>query len=116
MFSIQNKVIAITGASSGIGRALAADAIGRGAKVAVCARNQEKLQQAFAGLPQDNILLVAADVSKEEDCKAFVEKIQQKWGRVDVLVNNAGITMRALFEDVDINMHCHPSGRIKVWL
>lgn len=102
MFSIKDKVVAITGASSGIGKALAADALVRGAKVAVCARNLEKLQQAFEGLPKENILLLAADVSKEEDCKSFVENILAKWGRVDVLINNAGITMRALFEDVNI--------------
>lgn len=104
MFSIKDKIVAITGASSGIGKALAAEALGRGAKVAVCARNFNKLQEAFATYDSEHILMVTADVSKESDCKAFVDAIIAKWGRVDVLLNNAGISMRALFEEVDISV------------
>ncbi|MNU30212.1 putative oxidoreductase SadH [compost metagenome] len=100
--NLNHKVVAITGASSGIGKALAMDALSRGAQVAVCARNLEKLQQSY---PQnENILLVQADVSKEEDCFAFIDAVIAKWGKVDVLINNAGNSMRALFEELDIKV------------
>ncbi|RYD57830.1 MAG: SDR family oxidoreductase [Sphingobacteriales bacterium] len=103
MYSLKDKVVAITGASSGIGHALAIESLNRGAKVAVCARNLEKLKAAF---PQhnENILFAAADVGREHDCEQFIESIIGKWGRVDVLLNNAGITMRALFEDADLSV------------
>lgn len=100
--NFKNKVVAITGASSGIGKALALDALQRGAKVAVCARSLEKLQSIFA--PHDNLLLVQADVSKKEDCFAFIAAVEQQWSAVDVLINNAGNSMRALFADVDLKV------------
>lgn len=103
MYSLKDKVVAITGASSGIGKALAADALSRGAKIAVCARNEAKLKEAI-GIDNPNVLYVAADVSKEADCQRFIETTLQKWGRVDVLVNNAGISMRALFEHADLQV------------
>lgn len=101
MYSLKDKVVAITGASSGIGKALGEVVLKHGAKLAVCARNLKKLQDAFP-TPSDNVLLVQADVSKEADCKQFIEAAVNKWGRVDVLINNAGITMRALFEHADL--------------
>lgn len=97
-----DKVVAITGASSGIGKALALDALSRGAFVAVCARNLAKLQNIFE--PNERLLLVQADVSIEEDCNKFIEETIAKWGRVDVLINNAGSSMRALFEDLDLKV------------
>ena len=104
MFSINDKIVVITGASSGIGFALAESALKQGAKIAVCARNREKLAAAFADADQERVLIVGVDVSKEVDCKLFIENVLAKWGRIDVLVNNAGITMRALFEDVDLRV------------
>eukprot|EP01136_Pigoraptor_vietnamica_P032955 Opistho-1_new@95385 len=103
MYSLKDKVVAITGASSGIGKALATDALNRGAKIAVCARNEAKLREAI-GIDSPNVLYVAADVSKEADCQRFIEATLQKWGRVDVLINNAGISMRALFEHADLQV------------
>lgn len=97
MAFLQDKVVVITGGSSGIGKALAAAAGAQGARVAVCARNIAKLNEVFA--PSDRLLCVQADVSKEVDCNTFIDAVVQKWGRVDVLINNAGISMRALFED-----------------
>jgi len=102
MLSFSNKVIVITGASSGIGKALADAALRRNAMVAVCARNIEKLQQIFAA--EERVFCFRADVSKEEDCKNFIQAVLEKWGRVDVLINNAGISMRALFEDADLSV------------
>ena len=104
MYSFQEKIVLITGASSGIGRALALAALGKGAKVAVCGRNQHTLEEAFANVPPENILKVVADVSNEADCARFVQSAIDKWGRVDALINNAGISMRALFEFTDLKV------------
>lgn len=102
MNSFSQKVVLITGASSGIGLALAKGALRQGAFVAACARNKEKLQTSLG--THENLLLLAADVSKEDDCKAFIEAAAAKWGRVDVLINNAGMSMRALFEEVKLDV------------
>jgi short-subunit dehydrogenase len=102
MSSLSNKVVVITGGSSGIGKALADAALARGAKVAVCGRNLEKLQQQFA--PSNDLYCFKADVSKETDCKSFIESVKERWGGIDVLINNAGISMRALFEDLDLSV------------
>ena len=100
MSLLNNKIVVITGGSSGIGKALVTDALARGAKVATCARNPEKI-----GIPaSDKLFCFKADVSKEQDCKAFIAAVTDKWGGVDVLINNAGISMRALFEDADLSV------------
>ncbi len=103
MSSFANKVIVITGGSSGIGKALAEDALKQGARVAVCGRNADKLKAILGGL-NDKLLCVKADVSAEADCKHFIEVVLAKWGSIDVLINNAGISMRALFEEADISV------------
>ena len=100
MGSLANKIIVITGGSSGIGKALVEIALARGARVAVCARNLDKLVALFP--ESEKLLCVKADVSKEADCHVFIEDVLNKWGGVDVLINNAGISMRALFADVDL--------------
>jgi len=100
MRQLKDKVVVITGGSSGIGKALVAATLEHGAKVAVCARNLEKLNGLF--VPSDDLFCFKADVSNEQDCKAFIAAVIQRWGGVDVLINNAGISMRALFEDVDL--------------
>jgi len=102
MESFRDKVVVITGASSGIGKAMALDAGNRGAKVAVCARSIDKLQQELGAA--GDILCFRADVGREEDCRAFIGAVMEKWGRVDVLINNAGISMRALFEDTELSV------------
>lgn len=103
MYSLKDKVVVITGASSGIGKALAIDALNRGAKIAVCARNEAKLREAI-GIENTNILYAAVDVSREADCQQFIAATLQKWGKIDVLINNAGISMRALFEYADLQV------------
>ncbi|MBA3829566.1 MAG: SDR family oxidoreductase [Taibaiella sp.] len=104
MSLLKDKVIVITGASSGIGKALAIQAMLLGAKVAVCARNSEKLEAAFKDSLKTGLIIFQADVSKEADCKAFIDHTILQWGRIDVLINNAGISMRALFEDTDLSV------------
>ncbi|MEI8279870.1 MAG: SDR family oxidoreductase [Bacteroidota bacterium] len=104
MLNFDNKIVVITGASSGIGAALAMGALKNGAKVAVCARSMDKLTLAYKEISNDKILLYKADVSKEADCASFIKAVEEKWGRVDVLINNAGISMRALFEEVNLSV------------
>ncbi|WP_092105761.1 SDR family oxidoreductase [Pontibacter chinhatensis] len=103
---MRDKVVLITGGTSGIGKALAF-AFGReGAKVAISGRNQQNLDQTSQELSAAGIdnLAVNADVSVEEQCQRMVQETVQKYGRLDVLINNAGISMRALFEDLDLDV------------
>lgn len=104
MYSLNDKVIIITGASSGIGKALASGALAEGAKVAVCARNIATLQSIYGTQDANRLIYTQADVSIEEDCKELVKTVVEKWGRIDVLINNAGISMRALFEDTEVSV------------
>jgi len=98
------KTVLITGASSGIGKALALDLLNRGAQVAICGRDENKLSEFEQLVQHDNLFTVRADVSVEEDCKLLVEKTIARFGKLDVLINNAGISMRALFEEVDLSV------------
>lgn len=103
---MKDKVVLITGGTSGIGKACAL-AFGRaGAKVVITGRNLQNLQQTSQDLTAAGIdnLPVQADVSVEEHCEQMVQKTVNKYGRLDVLINNAGISMRALFEDLDLDV------------
>lgn len=100
----ENKVAVITGGTSGIGKALAIDLLKAGAKVAVCARKQDALHAMSRELNTDALFTYVADVSKEEDCKAFIEQTIAQFGKVDILINNAGISMRALFNGVNLSV------------
>lgn len=111
--SIHNKVVVITGASSGIGKALADAYLSQGARVAVCARNIDKLRSVYSDT-NNNLLLAQADVSKEDDCKKFIDNVVEEWKQVDVLINNAGISMRALFNDLDLKV-LHELMDINFW-
>jgi short-subunit dehydrogenase len=100
---MKDKVVLITGASSGIGRALAF-AFGReGANIVICARNAESLQQVSSELEQAGIttLALVADVSQENDVKALIEQTIARFSRLDILINNAGISMRSMLIDTD---------------
>ncbi len=101
---MKDKVVVITGASSGIGRALALEFASKGSKLVLGARRTEKLKEIEKELPGSEIETVHTDVSREEDCKNLIEKAISRFGRIDVLINNAGISMRALFEDVDLEV------------
>ncbi|NBO65275.1 MAG: SDR family oxidoreductase, partial [Acidobacteria bacterium] len=103
MYSLMNKVVVITGATSGIGKALAIHLLAKGARVAVCARNQQKLEE-LADSGSNQLFCYRADVAVEADCRSFIAAVEAKWGGVDVLINNAGISMRALFEETDLKV------------
>jgi short-subunit dehydrogenase len=101
---MKDKVVVITGASSGIGEALARRFASEGSKLVLAARRADKLQALKDELSGVEILTVLTDVSKEEDCRNLMEKAVARFGGIDVLINNAGISMRALFEDVDLEV------------
>lgn len=103
---MKNKVIIITGASSGIGKALALECARRGARLSLAARDMSKLRETAAQLKESGYesLLVQTDVSIESQCKNLIDKTVETYGRIDVLINNAGISMRAIFEEVDLDV------------
>ncbi len=100
----KNKVIAITGGSDGIGKALIETLIPMGAKIATCARNQDKLQDLQINYSKESLLCMVADVSNYNDCKLFIELAIQNFGGIDILINNAGISMRSLLVDADVEV------------
>ncbi len=103
---MKNKVVVITGGSSGIGKALAFEFGRHGAKIVVTGRQIERLDETRTELEAAGITCLAlhADVSQEEEVKKMVEEVIHKFNRIDVLINNAGISMRALIEDVEIEV------------
>lgn len=98
--TFKDKVVLITGGSSGIGKALAAEAMAEGARVAVCARNLAALKEMQQQYDRERFFIYQADVSREEDCRNFVNAAEQHFHKIDVLINNAGLSMRALFGDL----------------
>lgn len=104
--NMKGKVVIITGGTSGIGKACAETFGKNGASVVITGRNTEKLNQTKIELENKNIniLAVVADVSIEADNKSLVEQVISEYGRIDILINNAGISMRALFNDLDLKV------------
>lgn len=99
-----NKVVIVTGASSGIGEACAYEFAVNGAKVVLAARNAEKLNIIERKIVMNGgvTLSVVTDVRKVEDCRNLINKTVENFGKIDILINNAGISMRAKFEDAEI--------------
>ncbi len=98
----KDKVIAVTGGSGGIGKALVEEFLKKGAKVSTCARDNGKLENLNKDNNGSSLFTMVADVSKEDDCRNFIEQTIEKFNGIDVLINNAGISMRALFKDTDL--------------
>ncbi|MBA3540002.1 MAG: glucose 1-dehydrogenase [Deltaproteobacteria bacterium] len=86
---LDDKVIVITGASRGIGEAMARAAIDAGAKVVVASRKQADLDRVASSLPADRVLAVACHTGKAEDVDAMMARAVERFGRVDGIVNNA---------------------------
>lgn len=103
MSQFLNKVVVVTGGSDGIGKALVEAFLQQGAKVATCGRNYDKLYQLQSTHSGQPLLIHTADVSKEQDCKLFIEKVVQSFGSIDILINNAGVSMRALVQDLELD-------------
>ena len=104
--ALKGKIIVITGASSGIGEAMARLYSQMGAKVVLGARNEEKLSLLAQIIRAEGgeAAYIATDVTKEEDCKRLIDKAVEQYGGVDVLICNAGISMRAVFDDVEMSV------------
>ena len=106
MKTLKEKVIVITGASSGIGEAMAYEYAAQGARVVLGARSVQKLQLIAGAIRQKGgaAAYCGVDVTKPEECRALIETAVREFGHVDVLICNAGISMRALFDDVDLEV------------
>jgi short-subunit dehydrogenase len=100
----KDKVVLVTGGTEGIGKALVEKLLIAGAKVATCGRNQDKLYRLQSEYPSYPLHAVIADVSFENDCRRFVESAVKTFGGIDVLINNAGVSMRGLLKDTEVDV------------
>ncbi len=101
-----DKVVIVTGASYGIGEAIAREFARNESKVVLAARTEARLSEIVKDLAAENLdaIFVKTDVTIEAECKRLVEKTIEKYGKIDILVNNAGLSMRASFMDVDLKV------------
>jgi dehydrogenase/reductase SDR family member 7B len=103
---MKDKVVIITGGSSGIGKALA-EVFGRnGAKILITGRNITELDATVAALQKEGITVTGlqADVTEIADNERMAAEAVKHYGKIDVLINNAGISMRALFSETDLEV------------
>ena len=102
----KDKVVIVTGASSGIGEAIAREFAQKGSKVVLAARSESKLSEIAKEIIDSGgkAYIVKTDVSVESECKNLIDKTIEKYGTVNILVNNAGLSMRAAFIDVDLKV------------
>ena len=112
----RGKVVIVTGASSGIGEAVAREFATNGSKVVLAARSADRLQKIVDDLSLSgcDAFAVRTDVSSEYDCRKLIESAINKYGTIHILVNNAGISMRASFEDVNLNV-LHTLMNVNFW-
>ncbi len=95
-----NKVWFITGAGSGLGTGIAKAALSAGDRVVATGRNIEKVRNAFPHVAPENIAFVQLDVINDAQAKAAVDEAMKRFGRIDVLVNNAGYSLLGNFEQM----------------
>ncbi len=100
----KDKVVVVTGGSEGIGKALIDALIPMGAKVATCGRNQDKLYNLQIQYSNHLLHTMVADVSQYSECQNFINSTIDTFGGIDILINNAGVSMRALLKDVDVDV------------
>jgi len=96
LHGIKDKVVIVTGGARGLGKAAAAALANNGAKVAIVSRTMSEVNSAVDEIKKKSkyILGISADISKEEDVKRMVKKVNEEFGIVDVLINNAAVTFR----------------------
>lgn len=105
--NLKDKVVIVTGASSGIGKAMAVQLAKKGATLVLAARQYVTLCEITQELERKygvKALAVQCDVSVEEDCAYLIKQTLLTFQRIDVLINNAGLSMRALFKDLDLQV------------
>lgn len=102
----KDKVVIVTGASSGIGEAIARRFASNGSKVVLAARTESRLSEITSDINSSGgeAFYIKTDVSIESDCKNLIIKTIERFSRIDILVNNAGLSMRASFIDVDVKV------------
>src|SRR5579883_2224646 len=98
---VEGKVIIVTGGATGIGRGISEVLAREGARVVIANRNRERGEEAAAAIGGQGgeALFVPTDVAKEDDCRHLVACAVERYGRLDGLVNNAGIFPRARLEE-----------------
>jgi short-subunit dehydrogenase len=103
---MKDKVVVITGASSGIGKALAYEFGSKGAIVVLAARSLDRLEEIVLDLNKIGVQAIAVktDVTIDKDCRILIDTVIEKFGRIDVMINNAGISMRALFNELQLDV------------
>lgn len=102
----KDKVIIVTGASSGIGRACAFEFANNNAKIILASRREEELIKLENKIKEKGgqASSIVTDVRKIDDCQNLINKTVKKYGKIDILINNAGISMRASFEELDLSV------------
>ncbi|MFC1722359.1 SDR family oxidoreductase [Patescibacteria group bacterium] len=100
---LNEKVVVITGASKGIGLATANILYKQGAKLVLVSKNLKDLKKAFADFNTDKTLLISANVANEENVKDLVRKTNKKFGKIDVLINNAGVNIHKHLEETKLS-------------
>jgi NAD(P)-dependent dehydrogenase (short-subunit alcohol dehydrogenase family) len=111
-YPLDDKVVLVTGGSRGLGLVLARELVRRGARVALLARDAGEVARAADGLAPGRVLAIVGDVSRPDDGRRAVEEVVQRFGRLDVLVNNAGAILcapleRTRVEDFQTMMDVH---------
>jgi len=104
---LNDKVVIITGASSGIGKSLAMEFAKRGTNLVLAARQFVTLCELTENIEKQygiKAIAVQCDVTIQEDCEHLIKQALVTYDRIDVLINNAGISMRALFNDADVDV------------
>lgn len=103
---LNDKVIVITGASSGIGEAMAREYAKMGAKIVMAARREEELQRIAHEIESTGgqVTYAACDVVNEQECQHLMDVAVERFGGIDILICNAGLSMRALFDECDLKV------------
>ncbi|MEN7550177.1 SDR family oxidoreductase [Rapidithrix thailandica] len=114
--TMKGKTVIVTGGTSGIGKALAFEFGSKGANILITGRNQQRLDEVIQEFSGKGIRLrgIQADVSQEADNQRMVDAALQHFGCIDILINNAGMSMRALFEEVDLKV-LHTLMNVNFW-
>lgn len=103
--NLQNKIVWLTGASSGIGEALAHALIKEGAKLVLSARRKDELERVKADLGNgDNVFVLPMDLEKQDEFEQKKEEVLKHFGRIDVLINNGGVSQRSLAKDTTVEV------------